>query len=245
MKTALATLAIENGRDPGALWNPNPYEIGDVFKLCSLSQPTMTHYARRIGADFHIFSQREWPELHLYFAKFQIRHLFDQYDRILFVDADVLIRGDAPNIFDVVPYGSLGACNEGPRLGKLGLSWINELWGAAGGVPDGWTWDGVYFNAGVLVVDRTHIPLLQKPYKTLERVRYGDQGVLNLYHQQRKFPWFDLPTEFNYMAMCRPNVPLEEICQEAHFAHISAFRIEQRVQMMTQILREWKSTFRR
>jgi lipopolysaccharide biosynthesis glycosyltransferase len=47
---------------------------------------------------------------------------FDTYDRILFLDADILVRDDCPNLFDLVDVDRVAAYDEGSTLWHFKIS---------------------------------------------------------------------------------------------------------------------------
>jgi hypothetical protein len=67
----------------------------------------MQEYANNIGADFVVLDghTQDWP----YYEKFRIQPWVKAYKRTLFIDADVIVDPNAPNIFDEVPPDLVGA----------------------------------------------------------------------------------------------------------------------------------------
>ena len=52
------------------------------------------------------------PVADVFRSKFRIHRRLTEYDRVLYLDADMMIRGDCPNPFEIVPPNRLGAvCN--------------------------------------------------------------------------------------------------------------------------------------
>ena len=74
--------------------------FGDLYeKLARTSHETLSAYAQKCGADFVI--EREPTTKSPCYSKFGlVRRLLEDYDRVLYVDTDVLVRFDAPNLFD-------------------------------------------------------------------------------------------------------------------------------------------------
>lgn len=242
MKTAIVTLGVKDGRGGEGWWDPNPLAVDQVEKLLELSLPTMEAYANRIKADLHVVRDRLWPDRNVRFEKFQFRDLLDRkgYDRVLYLDADVMVNPKAPDIFEQVPPGHLGALNETPIVNGTARKWIGELWDFIGGAPNFWRWDEIYFDTGVLVIDKTLRDFFRdKPPLNLASMRGGDRGYLNLIFQQNRFPFFSLPETFNFRPIVHPGILVPEICSEA-FAHIGHFPIQSRIAMMKEIADAWK-----
>lgn len=130
--------------------------IGDRFsELSRLSHPHIKAYANKIGADFVVISDRSFTTPVICYEKLQIKSLLQRYDRIFYVDTDVYIRSHCPDIFSIVPFGWFGAFSEG--------AWMDR-WHSLrlGGEQFGFNkdhlrqWEKRYFNAGVMVLDKTH-----------------------------------------------------------------------------------------
>lgn len=72
---------------------------GECFKICTDSQK---RYAKRIGVDFlcrHSFNSNVM-ELGIDRDKYFVKELLEIYDKVLYLDADVLIKKDSPDIFE-------------------------------------------------------------------------------------------------------------------------------------------------
>ena len=74
----------------------------DYKLLAAITHPTLEAYAERIGAKFIVLGKSEIHKLLQY-----------DYERIILVDSDLIIRPDTPSLFDVVPEGWVGAYNYG------------------------------------------------------------------------------------------------------------------------------------
>lgn len=70
----------------------------EMIAIAKMTWPTMQAYADRVGADFiGLDNQTEdWWGL----EKFRTGQFANQYDETLFLDADCVVRGETPNIFD-------------------------------------------------------------------------------------------------------------------------------------------------
>src|SRR6056297_3431214 len=120
--------------------------------------PAMRQYADRVGAKLIVITEPkyrlafyEWLKLqdedaydynYLNFEKNQIIDYLDNYDRILRLDADVLIKPQAPDIFAVKSnYGFLAVPDAKPKKKMYLLRKSNFV------LSD----DYVYFNSGVIL----------------------------------------------------------------------------------------------
>lgn len=67
--------------------------IGDYDKeITELTFPHMREYAKNIGADFHIITERKFPDFPLMLEEFQMYEFSQTYDWIIFLDGDCLIN---------------------------------------------------------------------------------------------------------------------------------------------------------
>ena len=125
--------------------------------LATITHLTFQNYANKIGAEFVVVKGDEWGRLKAY-------DLLDKYDRIIFLDTDIIIREDAPSLFQVIPEEWFGAYNLGECFYPFDLKGfvqshnldpLNEPFS-----------EKHYYSAGVLVFSKKHKPIFeQPPYK--------------------------------------------------------------------------------
>jgi hypothetical protein len=72
-------------------------------QITTLTYPLLKAYAEKIGADFHVITERKRPEWPITIEKFQVAELAKQRgdDWSIFVDADTLI---SPEMFDITEH---------------------------------------------------------------------------------------------------------------------------------------------
>ena len=84
--------------------------------------------------------------------KFYIHELLNEYKRIIYLDIDILIREDCPNLFDIVPVDKLGMFNEGRYTTRYEyLEQASEYY-----KEPLKPWNGKFYNSGVMVISRLH-----------------------------------------------------------------------------------------
>lgn len=168
---------------------------GDFYKkMASLTHPTIKNYASKIGADFLCIDEKNISETTPHWEKFQIHDLLDEYDRIAYVDTDVIIRKDCPDIFKEVPKDKLGMFNEAPftdRSKELMIDICKEYNEKLPG------WDGRYFNSGIMVISEDHKKLFKKPEK--EIFNYYEQSYLNMMIAKFNIDMYELHYKYNRM----------------------------------------------
>lgn len=67
-------------------------------ELCALTFPNHEAYAKKIGAEFKVISERKFPEWHPTYEKLQIFELGRENDWNVHIDADILV---SPKFWDV------------------------------------------------------------------------------------------------------------------------------------------------
>ncbi|MEO3765416.1 glycosyltransferase [Streptomyces sp. B8F3] len=163
-----------------------------TLDLSSAHAATMAQFARQLG--FGSFSLR-WraPSASSYMAdneyisiatylRFQFTPAFVARPYLVYMDSDVLVRGDLSSPFNSLGPGRVGAVQDefNPRVGGTGhgLPGVAQRWPHLG--------DCAYFNAGVLWVPAAMLsPLRRGVEETLLRGRrhilHNDQDALNLW----------------------------------------------------------------
>ena len=144
-------------------------------KLGEITHPSIKSYAEKIGADFLCINERKISATSIHWEKFQIYDLLNIYYRIIFIDTDIIIRDDAPNLFNIISENQLGSFNEAPFTSRskellIDCCKVYEV------KLD--SWDGCYYNSGVMVVSRAHKFLFEKPEK--EYCSFYEQTYLNM-----------------------------------------------------------------
>jgi hypothetical protein len=77
--------------------------IGDYApEVTSQTFPLLERYAHKCCADFHVITERKWPQEIANFEKFQMYERAQQYDFSLFIDADALVFPEAPDFSELV-----------------------------------------------------------------------------------------------------------------------------------------------
>jgi len=128
----------------------------NIKEMASITLPVIKKYAKKIGADFINLNQ-DSPFLtddnRDHYRILKVLDLFDEYDRIVHVDADILISDKCPNILDHVKEDHIGMIYEdkGSRKNNR-IALINNVqkeWGDVG-------WRSGYTNGGFSVWSREH-----------------------------------------------------------------------------------------
>lgn len=205
---------------------------GEEFKdLATVTHPTIKAYADKIDADFIVLDKlgnHKYP----HFIKFDIKELLHSYERVLYVDTDIIIRDDAPNLFELVPFSKLGILPENPcgsRDPAFKRFAEEEI-----GVPLKF-WDGSYYNTGVMVLSKIHANLFNLLGEEL--FHFGEQSYINFNIATKKTSIFPLDWRFNRMNA--HNEQTKKWRFSAYFIHYAAYLAPPNTsEMIKQIINE-------
>ncbi len=152
--------------------------IGQEFKLGQVTHPMLQNYAHRVGADFIVIAE---PKINLgnhNFEKYQIYELLEKYQRIIYIDTDIIITPQCPNLFQIVPENMFGAfiVSDYTYFHDGAIKKIQAKLGDIG-------WKRKYFNAGVMVISQCHRGIFSPEHGLLkwsdESGAFYDQTLLN------------------------------------------------------------------
>ena len=188
---------------------------GEAYeKINELTKPSRLAYARRIGAKFDTMRPAaEWPkDISFPWFKMNLFQKLDEWDRIIFMDADLIVSPDCPNLFDLVPPTHLGAFEEGKIEGRQGslLAALHDY-----DIKTKRPYLGSYFNSGLMVLSKIHQHLFIWPDNNKTVDNYYEQSLLNARAFAEYLPVMSLDYKFNRMS-CMDLLTGED----RHAAHI-------------------------
>lgn len=168
------------------------------------SLPAMHCYAQRCNADFILLEPSTLSQnFNAFYEKCQVADLLERYERVLYLDADILVSPDSPDVFSLVPVDQLGAVSVNPVFRDLERSrrLTQQVLGPI-------LWNQPYFNAGVMLVSRGQRPLLAIEPEIIHRWHHGvlalgedsfhDQDLFNYRLNALGIPLFDMGRAFNF-----------------------------------------------
>ena len=169
--------------------------IGDDYKKISkITHPTIKKYAKKIKADFLCIDSVKISKTTPHWEKFQIFDLLNHYERIIYLDTDLIVRSDCPNLFEIVPDYALGMFNEARFTDRSKEMMIDICKSYDKKIPG---WNGKYYNSGVIVLSKQHKELFKKP--DLEIFNFYEQSYLNMIIAEKTVIMHDLHYSFNRM----------------------------------------------
>jgi len=205
----------------------------------ALTLPLLERYARRVGAELVVargpFPGRDACRL----RKLDVGPLLERHDRVLYVDGDVAVRPDAPDVFALVPAARVGGTLEGPPLFRSRHDPLRRAC-AHYGAPDPGPRDA-WLNTGLIVVSRAHRELFA-PVTELARFGAGwsDQALLNARLVAHGFEPYDLGPAFNYLGSLarRARRPFEPY--DAYFFHATGSLAGLREWYLRRVIGLWR-----
>ena len=173
-----------------------------------MSHPIFRRYASRYEMDFAPIRERAIPvsspwfkrrrNQWLRFEKCQLGRLLDRYERLIYLDSDILLTPTCPNLLDVVATGCFGCVFEdcGPRWWERWEEFARaqRKRGPLPRKPDG------YFNSGVMVVDRAHRELFDLEICPPVDGRWAEQNTFNYHAYRLGLPLQPLEPRCNLLA---------------------------------------------
>lgn len=167
-----------------------------------LTLPFHRMYAEKWGADFKILDDTSYNKMG--FAMWNYRtmafyELFESYDRIFYLDSDIVINRNCPNIFETVPPDTIGLVFEdkGSRL-KDRRKRIQLVKNEFGGCEH---WTTGFLNGGLYIVSKIHREIFTKVNGRLWNGP-GYDGNHYMYQIMRQgHKYVDLGYRWNHMSM--------------------------------------------
>jgi lipopolysaccharide biosynthesis glycosyltransferase len=164
--------------------------------IAKITHPTLKAYAKKIGADFHVISEKKLKHnVPVGYEKLQLADYLKDYHRIIFIDSDIIIRPDTPDLFKITPEGWFGAFNEGewmPERVKALEGCCKELGISAPYFKD------QYYNTGVIVFEQRHADVFVEPPKYIDH--FYEQSYLNIMFARNLCKMKNLPSSLNRMS---------------------------------------------
>lgn len=190
--------------------------IGNQYKYTHCID-SIKQYSIKCDADFLILTDyqinfvkdsREGPYTH--FEKFYFLRLLSKYDRLLFLDADILVTPHARNIFDIYNNKELFyAFDENSNQPYMDRDWcISPMLEEVPGWPKNSHNKRQYFNSGVFIASNYHKNLLPSEITLPNNPHiyaYHDQTFFNYLIQKNNIKFTSIDENFNRMFLEKPD----------------------------------------
>ncbi len=169
-------------------------------EISNITHPIIKRFAKKWNADFLILDvSYDYPNCPGWYGRFyRILHMYDlfnEYDRILHIDSDVIINKNCPNVFEVVPIDKIGTIYEdvGTRK-KDRLKRIIEAQEYFGDIG----WKTGYINVGVFLASKQHRDIFQPINNKLWFGRGSGDIVIGYNIKKYNFKVHELPYRYNH-----------------------------------------------
>lgn len=210
--------------------------FGEFYEeMSKVTLPRIKSYASKCGADFSLVPVTN-PEKPAW-NKFNIKNFFNEYDRVLYVDIDILIRDDAENLFNIVPEDELAIFDEGDFIPSRKHEFMQYLGQMQ--LPKPEKYSGDYFNTGVFLISKCHADVLSPPMIPQHFVdHYYEQSYLNFQIQARGTKIYKLNYKYNRMScMCKAT---GEYRGDSYFLHYAGAPKESIIDLMKKDIEIWE-----
>jgi lipopolysaccharide biosynthesis glycosyltransferase len=179
--------------------------------------PTIKAYASKIRADCIVIDKQKLSTIYPHYEKYQIHDLLKVYDRILYLDSDVIVKPDCPDLFELVPENKFGILDEADN-NKIYVKFYESILNLSKKYNISLSnWDQkIYYNTGVMVISKIHDWLfLNKPKEEIIDMWYAyEQSYLNMMIISKNVEIYKLNYKFNKM----PRFCIDEYCYIVHYA---------------------------
>lgn len=214
-------------------------ELGEQYKALTLSR--MNAYAWKVGAHVVLGQVRTHyvadEFANVQYAKLSTMHeALESYDRVLWLDADVIVTDRAPNIFDIVPMMHWAGFDEAAVFLDRTDGWRERFHEVHRHMKDVCERDSLaipdsrsmYFNCGVQLAHSSMRELYEPPDNP-DNHPWGEQSRVNVrLHLRPEIPVYCLPECFNHMMwLSRSNY-----LKTAWFIHYCGAPIQSRIRLM-------------
>ena len=170
----------------------------------ALALPRMQAYADRVGATLIVISEApQGYSLPEFYLKMNVANILESYDRVLYVDVDVLIHPKAEDVFSIVPGGCFAAVSVEYIFKKVSDEKVN-LKNVLGDIQ----WSNPYFNAGLMLVSAGQKNMFNESdgfiesweeWRSIDKNSgMNDQSVLNYRLNQSGENLYQLDRKFNF-----------------------------------------------
>lgn len=198
----------------------------EAQRLAEVTTPVMKSYAEKIGADFELIVTEKVRAGHAKFEKYQLFDLLAQYQRICYLDCDILVMPESPDIFGAVDHERFGAFFDSevkdndadiPAWREEEIAFFQQVKGDIG-------WRNSYFNSGVMVMERRHQNLFDYRKELSPGKRCVDQTQINYDFQRLGIKGQNIGPRFNYLlALSRSPRQMRERFDGNYFLHYAGF----------------------
>lgn len=222
-------------------------------ELFQYTRPSWESYCKRHNCEFYVIDSNLDENTSPHWYRYWIYDLKPGYDQYLYVDADIMAKWNAPNIFE--KYNDLSTLYA--VRDNSGLSWIWEgikiYENMFKGVELDWE---NYFNSGVMLFSKEHEELV-KAFKQFyldnkeliaqfrEQYRKGfDQNIFNYFCTYQEIKVEFMSEKWNLFHMRRREIFYNSYFSEmGYFWHFNGFERDQQIHLIKQLWDQVKEKY--
>jgi hypothetical protein len=196
--------------------------VGDkAAELLTITRPAMERYAQRVGADFVSIRGESWCPQFPMMDKFRIYPYAQQYEQMLFVDADAFIRKDCPNLFEWYPNEVIGMHDDTPYNDSW--DWRGEARSVALSQREPFDRDKFrLYNSGVVLSSRKHASIWKPPSYPIPHHWCSEQHLVTIRAINQQYPIAPFPRAFNWQWWANRFCPCTDNSR-MHIVHAAGF----------------------
>lgn len=209
---------------------------------------TFKQYAKKVDADLIVNTEltysktffERYPDgmYHMDFEKLCMIELAELYDRILYLDTDILITPHAKDIFKELDPNYTYMLDE-TKFSRVLIPSIQDRLGLGYKVQK-------YYNAGVVITSKEHRLLDIDINDLWMPVSYPGQAILNFSIHKNKVPIKELPKIYNWMGEYYPHGGKNaKRLKEASFIHYCGNSMCSMQAKSDLMLKEFKAMYKR
>lgn len=192
---------------------------GDFKEILFYTEESMFQYANKINADYLQITNK--TQDYGVIEKYRLENICKNYDRIIFVDADIVIQNDPPNIFEIVPDGHIGIYNDWYENGDGTINtndWIIKQSQEMCFYQDVEYIQSEVYNSGVVVFNGYQSDIWKPPSKPFLMNHCTEQHWVEQNIRRLKYPVYDLNKNWNNQWWSQEFENYKNDCYFLHFA---------------------------
>lgn len=203
--------------------------VGETYlKLADITVPIMKQYALDTDCDFFLYSEADLDEEYVdpYCLKYKGMRELNEYDRLLFLDIDVYIKTNSPNIFDIYANSGMRPTPTTPphnadldALFKFCHEHFDDVHKVFKECP-------YYYNTGVIIFNRKDLDIINENFKPpYVKTHFADTWLLNYYF----YKFVKKIDDFHYFWNYNPSVRGYEEFNDAYFVEYCRSGVDNRI----------------
>jgi len=221
----------------------------DMLELMEITRPSMMAYAEKCGADYIELEgnqHKDWPMAN----KYRVHSVSSVYEKTLYLDCDIVIRDNAPNIFELTPDDKLSIFEEFSHwTGRNFTDWIQREQDTIvrkflkPEERDRWLVNGAFtatkmLNGGVMVIPKCVADWYSQPDRNYIRQWCFDQNYLSLILPDELHHQLDERFNFNWQKFdftyVHQHSNFLNIAKDCYFIHVNGEKnLELRKRMLS------------